>query len=694
MTRPNLQLVSVSSAVEHTLEDWRVQPSLNRVLKDGVEVRLEPRVMLVFACLLAADGEPVTREAIMQKVWGHEFVTEHALNRTVSKLRRLITDEMHCETNIETLPKTGYRLARGARTGPASGAGKTRVWRRYLWLAAAAMIVAALGFGLLMWRPAQDVATDAHARLTPLTALGGMVILPAFSRDGSRVAFSWRAKQESTYHIYVRPIGADSLLQLTTGTLNDFHAAWSPAGDQLAYVRESPYVSCEIMSVSSLGGPVRHVADCDKDFGGSMAWSPDGLSLAMKAPGSKGLDLLTLADGAIRHVTTVPAGEMLDDNPAFSPGGSQLAFIRWHATDVDDIYVQPLSGGVPTRLTFDNVKVHGVAWEADGRHLVFSSNRGGPFSLWRVGTDGGAPEPVPMAGHQAYSMDMSRDGRRLVYQEWGGQVDLFTLDTHAPGSLPQQVTFTTRSDWSPVVSLDGRRIAFVSDRTGSNEIWVADLDGGNSLKLTAFGGPYAGSPAWSPDGRQVVFDAPAMDGNFDIYAMDAAGGAPQRLTTDPAEDRSPHFSPDGSWIYFSSRRSGVWEIWRMPATGGSAEQVTFKGGYYSQVARDGSVYFTRIDQPGIWRVLRSGDPELVVPDLEPADSSDWYPGPDRLWYVQHDSRGQTYLASQGYSSGRPGQPFAPIQIYSYHSGISFTPDGHILFAGLVRNESDLWLLSK
>src|SRR5690348_4039605 len=134
MARPDLHLVSVSSAVEHTLEGWRVQPDLNRVIKDETEVRLEPRIMQVLACLLAADGEPVTRDVLLREVWGHEYVTEHALNRTVSKLRRLLADELHCEARIETLPKTGYRLARGAGMGPAVKGGQRRALRRWLWL--------------------------------------------------------------------------------------------------------------------------------------------------------------------------------------------------------------------------------------------------------------------------------------------------------------------------------------------------------------------------------------------------------------------------------------------------------------------------------------------------------------------------------------------------------------------------------
>ena len=700
MARQNPAVVTTNNDIGQELCGWQVQPALNRLLKDGTEVRLEPRVMQVLACLLTADGEPVTRDTLMQSVWGHEHVTEDALNRTVSKLRRLIADDLHCDAEIETIPKTGYRLVQpeGMQSTPAA-AGATSagrvLWSHRWWVVTLATVVA---IAAVLWlreiRSGQDVSTDWRAHFIPLTTLGGKEIQPTLSPDGSHVAFAWRAVLGGYYRIYVRPIASDSLLRITEGPLDDLHPEWSPVGDQIAYVRMQEGVSCEVLSVSSVGGPARHLADCDKYDGDNIAWSADGKMLAMKAPGSKGIDLLTLSDGAIQHFTEVPPSEMLDTNQVFSPDGTLLAFVRWHAAGVGDIHVVPVSGGQPRRLTFDNLKVDGLTWEPDGRHLVYSTNRGGPFALWRVGTDGGPPEPVPLTGRSAYTPVMSNDGQRLVYEEWNGQTDLFSLDTHAPSAAPQQLTFTTRWDWNPTVSPDGKRLAYVSDRSGYSEIWVSDLGGGDALKLTAFGGPYTSGPSWSPDGRYIVFDNPAVDGNFDLYEVNADGGAPRRLTTAPAEDRFAHFSPDGRWIYFSSRRDGEWEIWRMPAAGGEAEQVTFKGGYFSKLGPDGAVYFSRVNHPGIWRVVPGADPELVVPDLEEEDCSNWQPGPDRIWYVQREPHGVIFLASHGYVPGGPGQRLAPLKMLSYRSGIDLTQDGRVLFAGVVRDESDLMLLQK
>lgn len=687
---------------EHQLCDWRVQPALNRLTRAGAEVRLEPRVMQVLACLLAADGEPVTRDALMQTVWGHEHVTEDALNRTVSKLRRLITDDLKCGAEIETIPKTGYRLVQPeAATLPAEPAPMKRLSYRG-WLIGLGVIGAACLIIFLVRTRHDDtgmvVSADPQATVQPLTSLEGMETGPDLSPDGSRVAFAWEEDTSANshdYHIYVRSLYSETLLQLTHGDGHEFKPHWSPDGTEIVYA-DIDDMSCSLLSVSPEGGPSRKLADCDKYEGDSIGWSPDGATLAMKSPDYKGIDLLTVASGALHHFTEVPPTEQQDTDPAFSPDGSLLAFVRWHASGVANLYVVPVSGGEPKRLTFDNLKIEGLTWEPDSRHLVFASNRGGPFGLWRVDIDGNPAQRVQQANRSAYTPVLSRDGRQLVYEEWTGATNIFSVDPAKPSVEPRQITQTTRWNWNPAVAPDGKRLAFASDRGGTSEIWVADKDGGDALKLTAFGGPYTSGPAWSPDSQHIVFDSPAVDGNFDIYEVDAQGSAPKRLTTSPAMDRFPHYSPDGKWIYFSSHRSGAWEVWRMPAAGGEpqVQQVTFEGAYYSQPGVDGTVYFSRETADGIWRQKPGGKPELVVPDLEPEDCSNWILAKDRIWYVQRPDRGPPNLAVHSYATGGEGQKLQSLPMLSYKTGLGLTPDGKILLAEVVSNEADLMLLSR
>ena len=127
-------------------------------------------------------------------------------------------------------------------------------------------------------------------------------------------------------------------------------------------------------------------------------------------------------------------------------------------------------------------------------------------------------------------------------------------------------------DLQPQFSPDGARIAFVSARAGGiSEIWLADADGANPVRVTRGPGNQQGYPGWSPDGRTIVFDSRAENGHVDIWTIDASGSGLRQITRDPADDILPSFSRDGNHIYFSSNRTGRLEIWRTPTFGGRDE---------------------------------------------------------------------------------------------------------------------------
>ena len=90
--------------------------------------------------------------------------------------------------------------------------------------------------------------------------------------------------------------------------------------------------------------------------------------------------------------------------------------------------------------------------------------------------------------------------------------------------------------------------------------------------------------------------AQSENGHWDIFVVDAAGGQSRRLTPYPSDELQPSWSRDGSWIYFSSSRTGQSEVWRMPAGGeGKGEQVTDKGGHYPLESWDGkTIYYSKV----------------------------------------------------------------------------------------------------
>ena len=676
------------------LGSWQINPRLNEVQHRGESVRLEPRMMQTLVVLARNAGQAVTRDQLMDAVWGHNHITDDTLNRVVSRLRKILSNGTNDSVTIETLPRVGYRLI------PPGGnsAATSIVLRNWRWLLGAAVIAAiAVAFTLLNTPDAipSSVSTSTAARMSPVTTLPGREINPTFSPDGSQLAFAWSKPDSNTWQLYIRTIGTESLLPLTRGDVNDRAPAWSLDGRQIAFIRYENDESCSVNIIASTGGAIRRVTGCDTDADPVLAWTPNGNALIFSAPqesNAKGLDIIDLNTGAINIVTRPPQNELADVQPAVSADGKWLAYTRWHAFGVANIFLMPFTGGEARQITFDNLKVHGITWEPDSRHIVFSSNRGGDFGLWRVSVAGDAPQRLPVTGRAMDSPTMSADGHRIAWEDWTDNSEILSvsLDGTEP---PQVLASSTRWDWSPRLSPDGERMAFASDRSGASEIWVQNLVEGAPLRLTGFGGPFTSNPSWSPDGAQIAFDTPA-EGHFDIWVVDAAGGVPQRLSNVPSQERYPIFSPDGERVYFGSNRSGEWEIWQRELASGEETQLTTNGGYLAAEYGDWLYFSKNTANGGLWRKPLSGGTEVLVSDtLQAYHCTNWLIRDDEVFFTWWDREAQsTWLYRHTLASGDEFR-LRELPDFVYKSGVDLTQDGQVVYGSEVESKSDIMMSS-
>ena len=134
-------------------------------------------------------------------------------------------------------------------------------------------------------------------------------------------------------------------------------------------------------------------------------------------------------------------------------------------------------------------------------------------------------------------------------------------------------------------------------------------------QLTHFeGGGRVGSPSWSADGKRIAFDAILTGtGSWNLHIVAADGGPVEPLTSDDFSNVRPGWSLDGRWIYFGSKRTGDWQIWRMPSVGGTPEQITRGGGLEPIVSPDGRIYYAKAaPEQGIWEVPAEGGQEVQI----------------------------------------------------------------------------------
>jgi len=624
---------------------FEVDLDKGEVRKNGLKLRLRGQPFQVLSILLEHPGEVVNREEFQRRLWTNDetFVDfEHGLNAVVNRLREVLGDSPENPHFIETVPRRGYRWML-----PVNGMGDpipatTRHRWRWLPLAVALLLGIGLGAGVLRFVLSSPKSSTPALTSVPLTARPGFEYEPSFSPDGNQVAFaSSEGIIGSKLHIYVKLIGTGGPpLQITNGPATDDNPVWSPDGRFIAFLRDIPGGTA-ILLIPALGGPERKIAEILEGnvMGPYLSWSPDGNFLVTSHKDSPkepaALFVVAIDGGEKRRLTSPPPAPndfSGDSNPAFSPDGRTLAFIR--TSDLrTGLCLLPVSDGLEPVGEARQIPLgqtgYAAAWTEDGREIVFGTLRQG---LWRIGVSGSAarsaePARLPF-GDEAWYPAISRRGHRLAYSK--GRPEKKSIwrmavpggpsarDVVRASSSNRSFISSTQDDSAPQFSPDGERIAFVSERSGHPEIWVCNSDGSSPVQVTSFHGPDVTTPRWSPDGRRIAFDSDAEGGEFDIWVIGADGGKPVRMTTHPANDGNPSWSHDGRWIYFDSARTGEQQVWKMPADGGEATQLTRDGGYAPLESPDGKfLYYTKnLFNTTLWRVpLVGGQAAKVLEGL-------------------------------------------------------------------------------
>ncbi len=642
------------------------------------------------------------------------------LDRIVGKAMAKSPDERYQHVDemlvdLRTLRKE--REPGASRQAPAPAAlvrGSRAGW--YVALAVLGVaVIAAASVWLGVWGPTGR-EPPVPLRPVPLTSDPGLERHSTFSPEGNQVAFDWDGENRDNTDIYVKLVAGGRPLRLTTNPAVDSRPAWSPDGSQIAFLRRSEG-SGGIFLIPPLGGSERKLAESPHFMGGDfsgLSWSPDGKFLAVSDRTSpeepRAIFLVSVESGEKERLTSPPPQSLADHSPAFSPDGRTLAFVRQSAVVLADVYLVQVDGGEPRRLTFNDQRIHGLAWTPDGREIVFSSNPGGGSnrSLWRISSLGGMPELLSGTGGNAFSPAISRQGSRLIYSRRTRDLNIWRLQLSGlttTRNRPTRLIASTRWDFYPQISPDGARIAFESHRSGSPEVWVCDRDGRGAVQLTSFADVNAGAPCWSPDGRWIAFDA-APDGNADIYVISADGGSPRRLTTEGSGDTVPSWSRDGKWIYFSSTRTGINQVWKAPAAGGEAVQVTKKGAFPAfEESPDGKFVFyakpegSPRDPTAVWRVPAEGGEEVAVLDSpRPVKGGAWAVVEQGIYFIDVERSealvAESFLKFFHFDTGRVTR-IASLgeQLETFALQVAVSPDGSwILYVQNDQSQADLMLV--
>ena len=291
-----------------------------------------------------------------------------------------------------------------------------------------------------------------------------------------------------------------------------------------------------------------------------------------------------------------------------SPDGKWVAYVvtstdmKENANDAD-VWLVSTAGGEPARLTTNKKSDSQPRWSPDGKKIAFVSAREDKPQIFLISPFGGEAEKFTDSKSGVQSFQWSPDGSRIAYvaqQEPTAEEEKKLKDKDDAQVIDQNfklariwvINVTTKKatdvvkgdytasdpQWSP----DGRQIAFVSDRSGSPQLYIMNRDGGNLQRLT-FTGSYNAAPTWSPDGRWIAYET-RVRGQFDIWLIDPSGQINFPVIQHPKSDEGPTWAADGRKLAFSSSRRGRYDIYVADWNGENVLRVTESSGSNIQPA--------------------------------------------------------------------------------------------------------------
>ena len=508
--------------------------------------------------------------------------------------------------------------------------------------AVAAIMVCGAAAWMLARSPAAPSGEAPGRKLWQLTSTGRLEGEPTWSPDGRRVAYS--SDRSGNFDIWVQPVGGGTPAQITSGPARDWQPSWSPDGRAVAFRSERDGGGLYV--VSSDGGGERRIST----FGYDPRWSPDGKTLLFRdsldayvvgqdAAGPSRVASEALAGFAGRfRIAWHPDGRRLSVYGTDREHGASFWTI---ATDGGRRVRSRVAPSVARRLQDAGLRLGNFAWSPEGDSLYFEGRSEGTENLWRITVDPrslewiGGPERLTTGSSLESGLSLSPDGTRLAF---GSRVESTIAWSLPFDPVAGRITGTGEPitpdganaeilDMSP----DGRQLVYRVNGRNRHELWIRSIDRRADRLRTVEANAAIIQPRWSRDGTQLAYlRRPSNSGRAAVVLLAADDKGGERVLTPAGSPEMVYdWSADGQSLLVRCRTNSVQSaICRMSNAAPSEREMRV-------IAADAhrNLYSAKHSPDERWvSFIAAPDPTRSTVFVSPADGGAWIPITDGRYF--------------------------------------------------------------
>ncbi|QSX41337.1 winged helix-turn-helix domain-containing protein [Shewanella cyperi] len=710
---------------KYQLGDYLIVPERCVIDRDGIENKLELRVMQVLVCLLERAGRPVSRDELIQEVWRGGIVSDNAINRIIGILRTSLGDDARTQAVIKTLPKVGYLLVSDTLQpltmkllseselasnetmilgsdasslmpdgSSASSEPGNRVRNRpNKYVIGAALLLSLLTCWYWFIPFVSSLQNSNHVAdniltLVPLTSLDGQEVDPILSPDGKKLAFSFRERDGSFWRIMTQDVASGTINfveSIPEPGMNQRYPAWSNDGGHLAFLNFDGQSRCEMVLLDMLTRTRKVLTTCHPSLqSGALAFRGKELIFI----DTEGLDnykkiyrinIETLRREQLSQPHNIGRG---DYGLTLSPDGEKLAVLRnfgWFDTLV---MLFDFSTGEWQQLFKVGYPLKSLAWHKENHGLIYRAEEG-QLHLFDINT-----KKVARLTHASQEINSPRSSDKGEVVAVSGDLikeELWLWSSpFINGTKPAPWVTSDRRDFRGAISSDGTFTAFISNRTGLPQIWLKKQEG-QELQLTKFSSfSHIDELTFSPSSK---FLAGSINGA--AFRLNVASNevefVPNRNSV-----KNISFGMTDEDLVILTLDNGKRQLLLIDADTGNTKKLLSADGFSGKYDREtGLFYYSKMHQQGIW-TLRDGAEVLVTDKFTPFFSCSWQIIDNSIWYLDRIDE-QFYLAMISISSGEERRQKIEVKNLSTRI-LSMTNDHRILLSVLDDANTDIVFL--